>query len=485
MGKYSLSEWTAMAAATFAAVGLSTIPFLQSDYFSRSFLSSKSLQQRRLESYEHQWGKQCKESLTKVLGLWKALELKLLTEDEEILKLVNECMKEGKYQVLAIGVDVTSETLDVCAWILFSEKLYQIPVQQMAPILSKAMESVVFTNTLCFVADSSGGLGVTIVKEVLKTCQTSMPIISEPTWISQLSIFMEQKPRLLSTSLYKQCLMGLIRLQTYQYRKDPTIILTLPGQATVATLEPVLFDLFPHERHVFIYDGCVNTVSRVMVMPQQEIEPSGTPFSRKIGYSTPLFSSLSKQVPKLPEIMQTLPLVAAAATECWMTAVSTYLQIKDGDTERRKLKQPEYLPFCCKIDNLRANDLAIQNLVQFIIGARSRALSVEMVQQATSTLRTTLEKHDNAPKMYFEKEIQEAVFCHKLILLENKTLVDTVYPRKDWSLKSTRKVLGCACCDPEEEEEDEEEDSLKELPNPKRPKFVDGKTTFAFDPTQF
>jgi len=310
-------------------------------------------------------------------------------------------------------------------------------------------------------------------------------VISEPAWISQLAIFMEQKPNLLSTSVYKQCLMGLIRLQTYQYRRDPTIILTLPGQATFATLEPALFDSFPHERRVFIYDGCCNTVSRVMMMPRHESPPSATPFSKKIGYSTPLFSSLSKEVSKLPEVMQTLPLEAAAATECWMTAVSTYLEMKDRDTERRKLKQPEYLPFCCKLDNLRTTDLAIQNLVQFILGARSRALPLEVVQKATSTLRTILEKRDNSHKMQFEKEIQEAVFCHKRILLENKTLVDTVYPSKDWSLKSTRKVLGCACCDPEEEEEEEEEDLTKQLPNRMRPKFVDGKNTFAFDPTKF
>jgi len=259
--------------------------------------------------------------------------------------------------------------------------------------------------------------------------------------------------------------------------------LTLPGQATFAILEPLLFDLFPHERHAFVYDGCCKTVSRVMVMPQNETVPSLPSFSNKISCSTPLFTSLSKEVPKLADVMQMLPVEAASATECWMTAVSTYLQIKDGDTQRRRLKEPEYLPFCCKIDNLRVNDLAVQNLIQFIIGARSRGLPLELVQKATSALHTILKKHDNVPAIRFEKEIQEAVFCHKRILLENKTLVDTVVPSKDWSLKSTRKVLGCACCDPEEEEDEEE--SSAQLPIRKRPKFVDGKNAFAFDPTQF
>lgn len=174
MGNYSPAELTAMAVATFGAVGISAISLLEVDYFSRSFLSSPSLQQKRLESYKFQWEQESKKSLTKTLGPLRYLKSKLLNDDDDILKIFQSCMEVGKCQVLAIGIDDSSSTQDVCVWLLFSDTLYQIPIQQMAPIISKLIESLVFTNTLCFVADASGGLGLKIVKEVLKSCQPSI-----------------------------------------------------------------------------------------------------------------------------------------------------------------------------------------------------------------------------------------------------------------------------------------------------------------------
>merc|ERR1711982_147126 len=122
-----------------------------------------------------------------------------------------------------------------------------------------------------------------------------------------------------------------------------------------------------------------------------------------------------------------------------------------------------------------------------------------------------------------DKIIEECVFLHKRILIGSKTLLDTVLPKDDWSLKAARKLFGCACCAPddEEEEEEEEEDENTEKEKKKnilpfdissnnnnneiitnndkknenitvfsnnkkqRPKYVDGKMGFAFDPTMF
>jgi len=487
----SWTEWTTMVAATLAVVGLSTIPLMQLDSFSRSILSPKSLQQKRSKSYQYQWEKETQRCLVQMLLSHNKGEVQFLSNEQEIREFLKNCMEDEKLQIVAIGIDESLKDRDPCVWILSSlqKKLFQIPLRKIVSFLQEAMESIVFTSTLCLVSDASGGLGSTIISQVLKASNSTVPILSEPVWIAQLAVLMEQKPYLLPLNVYKQCLMGLLRLQTYKYRKEATIVVTLPGQGTVSTLEPVLFDVFPHERHVFIYDSCCKAVARVLThqLDRQQQTSSSTPFASKIRQTTPLDSSLTKQVPKLLTELQTLPLEAASITESWMTSINTYLQLKDGDKERRKLKKPEYLPFCCKLDNLRNEDLALENLLQFILGARSRVLPREMVQQATCALQKVWENNDIAAKINYENKIQDAVFCHKLILLENKTLLDTVVPSKQWSLKSTRKIMGCACCDPEEDE-DEDVDPSKESIVPEqtqRPKFLDGKTTFAFDPTQF
>ena len=86
--------------------------------------------------------------------------------------------------------------------------------------------------------------------------------------------------------------------------------------------------------------------------------------------------------------------------------------------------------------------------------------------------------------------IEECAFAHKGILIENKTLMDTVQPSEDWSLKAAKKLTSCACCMPGEGDEEEE---LKDEGAPKQLRtiftasstYVDGKVAFAFDPSKF
>jgi hypothetical protein len=99
------------------------------------------------------------------------------------------------------------------------------------------------------------------------------------------------------------------------------------------------------------------------------------------------------------------------------------------------------------------------------------------------------------------------VFCHKGILIETKTLPDTVQPAEHWTLRAARRGGGCACCAEEEEIErmvagwddgdggddggggrEERAGTTAPLRQPSKPAstgYVDGKTTFAFDPTKF
>ena len=107
--------------------------------------------------------------------------------------------------------------------------------------------------------------------------------------------------------------------------------------------------------------------------------------------------------------------------------------------------------------------------------------------------------------------MEEAAFEHKGILLENKTLMDTVQPKVDWSLKAAKKLTSCACCmipgaeDDESDEEGDEDnkknksDSIIDIVQdsaeksnekamftaPPTSNYVDGKAMFAFDPSKF
>ena len=108
--------------------------------------------------------------------------------------------------------------------------------------------------------------------------------------------------------------------------------------------------------------------------------------------------------------------------------------------------------------------------------------------------------------------VEEAAFEHKGILLENKTLMDTVQPKVDWSLKAAKKLTSCACCmipgaeDDESDDEEGGEDNKKNKSDsindsvqdsveksnekamftaPPTSNYVDGKAMFAFDPSKF
>ena len=84
-----------------------------------------------------------------------------------------------------------------------------------------------------------------------------------------------------------------------------------------------------------------------------------------------------------------------------------------------------------------------------------------------------------------QKEVIEScVFSHKSILIGDKTLLDTVQPRKEWSLKAAKKLQSCACCAVTDDDDNPGPDEEK-IVSKVTLGYVDGKTTFAFDPTKF
>jgi hypothetical protein len=164
---------------------------------------------------------------------------------------------------------------------------------------------------------------------------------------------------------------------------------------------------------------------------------------------------------------------------------------------------------------IQARHLYIINVLQYMLGSRNKSgrsisSSSPIVEEAFSLF---LQKYSKVTEKLVVPSaqstvIEAAVFCHKSILIGDKTLVDTVQPLTHWTLRATKKISACACCIAQEEEEEEEEEdgdeekdarignNVKATPSTvsssntkintsKQIKFVDGRAKFAFDPTNF
>ena len=180
-----------------------------------------------------------------------------------------------------------------------------------------------------------------------------------------------------------------------------------------------------------------------------------------------------KSIRKLGDALADLPADQAGIGEAWMASIDAFLKLKEEE------RTNNYTPFVCRmgfimgrtgLGNLASdkveelNELALINLLQYVTGSRSRPLKDETVAAAKKALEEIKSKcvDDSEPFKQFshdEKKLLEACcFLHHGILIGDKTLMDTVQPQKEWSLKAARKLQSCACCDPEEEEEEDEDD---------------------------
>lgn len=148
-----------------------------------------------------------------------------------------------------------------------------------------------------------------------------------------------------------------------------------------------------------------------------------------------------------------------------------------------------------KCDSSEQGDVCLLNAMQYITGTKSRPLKEEKIKAANDALK--IAKLDNLGESVTiskdqRMQLEACVFCHKGILIGDKTLLDTVQPMKDWSLKAAKKLQSCACCAPEEDDNPGPEDDFSATtpgafaPSRSRKSgYVDGKVSFAFDPTMF
>jgi hypothetical protein len=323
--------------------------------------------------------------------------------------------------------------------------------------------------------------------------------------MAQFAYLIEQE--ILATDRLERILFGLVRLEAHRVRDQVgplrTVAFTL-AQATVPSLAPMLQKVFEQERHVFVYDGCCASVGRAMVERKANLNHETSRIYRlnsSLLHTTPLYLGLTKSVPALTAALANLPISLADTTETWMASVDAFFKLKEEE------KTNNYLPFVCKLSFL-VNDssmddgteryYALVSLLQFITGSRTRPLDEVVVGMAKSILQNYTSKQLPPFPASQVKAVEDCVFRHKSILLGTKTLKDTVLPTQHWTLKAALKA-GCSCCAPEEVDEDELKyfaakraaaDGITELfamskPRTVKPKYVDGKATFAFDPSKF
>jgi hypothetical protein len=374
--------------------------------------------------------------------------------------------------------------------------------------------------------------------------------ITNPAWMTSLSLLMSGGASgVISARQYERVIFALCRLDAWRVRHDVgpsrTVLFALPGQSCVPVLLPLIQKVFVHDRHVFVYDGCRHSVELGTALRSryghtyrqratnegmwEEVSASPNVITANIPMR-PL-----RHIRELPGTLAKINGMQASIVEAWMASVDTFLDMKS------KERTNFYAPFVCQMGFLMKrsafgngtrgdlSDLAMKNVLQYITGSKSRPLPSDVVSAATSCLEEMRSKFENEVKGSTLSDdvkalIEKCVFAHKSILLGDKTLLDTVQPKEDWSrelqlmspdflhshsysslvfflvtVKAAKKLKSCLCCIPGEGDEDDEDDdgepskpkdgidSLVGVPpsNTGRSKYVDGKSGFAFDPTLF
>ena len=239
-----------------------------------------------------------------------------------------------------------------------------------------------------------------------------------------------------------------------------TVAFVLPSLSTISPLLRPLKLAFGHDRQVFAYSSC----------------SSATTFPQSTPKSVPI-STMSHISPQLPPLLSLLPSTTSNVVESWLSAVDAFTRLKEEKVGRAN--PVEYLPFVLKFEILTNSMLSLQNVIQFNTGRKSRPFDASTVTAMTAIWEKWRiqwkAKIDVKPST--KVLISEIVFCHKSILLDNKTLPDTCQPAEGWSLKAARKTVGCSCC-AEEEDSDEENGNFENDSDNKGENWNDGKLGF-------
>ena len=465
----------AMGAAGLTAAA--ALALTQTDWASRKLLSPERLAAKRHQEYRYRWQQALeqaalRQAYARAGGVVnyspddEMLQTKLLSSPGDWKDLLDRIA--SKKAQLEIGKMVLHGS-DYHLWLYEGTQIYQLPLLTFGLALADRLEQAITSTTLCFVSDATTGEGSRLLSNLLQATQAPVTVRSTPFWLCRLAHLIVTEPSLPQWKL-ERILWALAKLETLRTPVESTVLITVPTSAA-AILLSLLQKLFPDERHVFLYTGCLRAVTlRPKERPRSYVpDQLHSVMESTIPFTTPLRPLRSSQV--MPPYRAALKALASAdVVEAWMSACDAFFQLKDEDTE--------FLPLVFQLDYLFASDYdqgspafwSTRTLWQFVTGSRSRQVPSETMDALISVLRDT-SWQTNVPE---DKAMAHAVFQHKRILIPNKTLLDTVQPSEHWTLKAATK-RGCACCLPDDDDKDDGP--------PQR--YVDGKNAFAFDPSKF
>ena len=300
-------------------------------------------------------------------------------------------------------------------------------------------------------------------------------MISNPAWMTSLSLLISKKIRGISDRQYERVAFALCRLDAWRVRDrvgaSRTVLVSLPGQSCVPPLLPLIQRAFPHERHVFVYDGCCPSAELGEALlgryrgsfphrrrRQTAADDAWEGVSASPGAITSNFPmSPLRHVRELPGALARVSGARASAVESWMASVDTLLDMKSNE------KRNFYAPFVCRAGFLMGRSvfgngsrgdvsgLALKNVLEYITGSKSRAIPDAVMTEAASCLGEMRAKFEDAVRGSRlgddERElVEKCVFAHKSILLGDKTLLDTVQPSENWSRESQSRLLFRGFC---------------------------------------
>lgn len=177
----------------------------------------------------------------------------------------------------------------------------------------------------------------------------------------------------------EQAVFALARLDAHRVRKNvgsaKTVLFTL-NMAWTAPLLQHLQQMFPCERHVFVYDSLSGSLARGL---GDSWIPFYHPITKEyISTNIPLMQLTS--VAKIDKVLAKTSFEKACLMESWLTSVDAFLQLKHNE------KKSGYIPFVCRLGFLLSqvgtlgngsvdqSELALTNLLQYVTGSRSREI---------------------------------------------------------------------------------------------------------------
>ncbi len=228
-------------------------------------------------------------------------------------------------------------------------KRVQVPLAKFGRFLAAEFEEQNVDYKLCFIADASSSLGSHFIGKVIQHSKFDIPLIQEPAWMFTLAFLIQTKSlkrQDMEKVLYGLCCLSAQGVSHNVGKRYDTISLTLPGQASSASLLSNLQHLFPSARYILLKDDCVSSISRSLSLCNNS--SSKYPNSRKMDSEKTLPKDVIPETVMPRDVSSSLPIHllqvkqlrgefaslnnrVAGIVEAWISSVNTFDKMEHSD----------------------------------------------------------------------------------------------------------------------------------------------------------